>query len=98
MVQSMIRHVPEKSKNYGFSLTIFWTIYGSVYDHPGTNNLYGPEYGQPGPIKRKLGQCSQLTHTLKKLQDIPQPKVQCNHQSENKVAIINFWQLLLNYR
>ena len=28
-----------------------------------------------------------------KLQDIPQPKVQYNHQIENMVAIINFWQL-----
>ena len=27
-----------------------------------------------------------------KLQDIPQSKVQYNHQIENKVAIINFWQ------
>ena len=88
----------KKSKKYGFSLTIFWAIYGSVHGQPGTINLYGPEYGQPGPIKRKLGQCSQLTQTLKKLQYILQPKVQCNHQSENKVAIINFWQLLLNYR
>ena len=32
-----------------------------------------------------------------KLQDIPQLKVQYNHQIENKVAIINFWQLLLIY-
>ena len=32
-----------------------------------------------------------------KLQDTPQPKVQYNHQIENKVATINFWQLLLNY-
>ena len=32
-----------------------------------------------------------------KLQDIPQPKVQYNHQIENNVAIINFRQLLLNY-
>ena len=31
-----------------------------------------------------------------KLQDILQSKVQYNHQIENKVAIINFWQLLLN--
>ena len=31
-----------------------------------------------------------------KSQDIPQPKVKYNHQIENKVAIINFWQLLLN--
>ena len=28
-----------------------------------------------------------------KLQDFPQPKVQYNHQIENNVAIINFWQL-----
>ena len=27
------------------------------------------------------------------LQDIPQPKVQYNHQIENKVAIINFGHL-----
>ena len=84
-------------KVYGSSLTIFSAIYGSVYDQPGTINLYGPEYGQPGAIKRKLGKCSQLTHTLMKLQNIPQPKVQYNQQIENKVAIINFWQLLLNY-
>ena len=32
-----------------------------------------------------------------KLQDVPQPPVQYNHQIENKVAIINFWQLLLKY-
>ena len=32
-----------------------------------------------------------------KLQDIPQPKVQKNHQIENKVAIINFRHLLLIY-
>ena len=32
-----------------------------------------------------------------KLQDIPQPKVQYTHQIENKVAIISFWQLWLNY-
>ena len=32
-----------------------------------------------------------------KLRDIPQPKVQGNHQIENKVAIIDIWQLLLNY-
>ena len=32
-----------------------------------------------------------------KLQDISQQKVQYNHQIENKVAIIMFWQLLLNY-
>ena len=32
-----------------------------------------------------------------KLQDIPQPKVQQNHQIQNKVAIINFGHLLLNY-
>ena len=32
-----------------------------------------------------------------KLQDMPQSKVQNNHQIENKVAIINFLQLLLNY-
>ena len=32
-----------------------------------------------------------------KLQDIPQPKVQYNHQIENKVAIINFGHVLLNY-
>ena len=32
-----------------------------------------------------------------KLQDIPQLPVQHNHQIENKVAIINFWQLLLIY-
>ena len=42
-------------KVYGSSLTIFWAIYGSVYDQPGTINLYGPEYGQPGAIKSKLG-------------------------------------------
>ena len=29
-------------------------------------NLNGPEYGQPGAIKRKLGKCSQLTHTQRK--------------------------------
>ena len=87
----------KKSKVYGSSLTIFWSKYGSVYDQPGTINLYGPAYGQPGAIKRKLGYCSQLTHTLMKLQDIPQSKVQYNHQIENKVAIINFRQLLLNY-
>ena len=29
-----------------------------------------------------------------KLQHIPQPKVQYNHQIENKVAVNNFWQLL----
>ena len=29
-----------------------------------------------------------------KLQDIPQPKVQYNHQNENMAAIINFWQLV----
>ena len=32
-----------------------------------------------------------------KLQDIPQAKVQYNHQIENKVEIINFEHLLLNY-
>ena len=32
-----------------------------------------------------------------KLQDIPQQKVQYNHQTENKVAIISFGHLLLNY-
>ena len=32
-----------------------------------------------------------------KLQDIPQPKVQYNHQIENKVAIINYEHLRLNY-
>ena len=32
-----------------------------------------------------------------KLQDIPQPKVQYNHQIENKGAIINFEHLLLKY-
>ena len=42
-------------KIYGFSLTIFWAINGSVYDQPGKINLNGPEYGQPGVIKRKLG-------------------------------------------
>ena len=31
-----------------FQLTIFWAMYGSVYDQSGTINLYGPEYGQPG--------------------------------------------------
>ena len=41
-------------KVYGSSLTIFWAIYGSVYDQPGTINLYGPEFGQPGAIKRNL--------------------------------------------
>ena len=55
MAQSMIRHVPKRSKVYGSSLTIFWAIYGSVYDQPGTTNLYGPEYGQLGAIKRILG-------------------------------------------
>ena len=30
-----------------------------------------------------------------KLVNIPQPKNQYNHQTENKVTIINFWQLLL---
>ena len=55
MVQSLIRQVPLKSKDYGSSLTIFWAIYGSVYDHPGTINLFAPEYGQPGAIKTKLG-------------------------------------------
>ena len=72
-------------------------MYGPVYDQPGTINFYGPEYGQSGVIKRKLGYCSQLTRTLMKLQDIPQPKVQYNHQIENKVAIIIFGHLLLNY-
>ena len=33
-------------------LIILWTIYGSVYDQPGTINLYGPEYGQPVAIKK----------------------------------------------
>ena len=32
-----------------------------------------------------------------KLQDIPESKVQYNHQIENNVAIINFGDLLLNY-
>ena len=32
-----------------------------------------------------------------KLQGIPQPKVQYNHEIENKVANINFWQLLVKY-
>ena len=32
-----------------------------------------------------------------KLQDIPLPEVRYNHQIENKVAIINFGHLLLNY-
>ena len=32
-----------------------------------------------------------------KLPDIPQPKVQYNHQIENKAAFVNFWQLLLDY-
>ena len=86
-----------KKQNHGSSLTTFWAIYGSVYYQPGTINLYGTGYGQPGAIKRKIEQCSQLTHTLMKLQDIPQPKVQHNHQIGIKVAIINFWQLLLNY-
>ena len=51
MVQSMISLEPQKSKVYGSSLTIFWAIYGTVYDQPGTINLYGHEYGQPGAIK-----------------------------------------------
>ena len=32
-----------------------------------------------------------------KLQEILQPKVEYNHQIKNKVAIINFGHLLLNY-
>ena len=32
-----------------------------------------------------------------KLQDISQPKVQNNHQIENKVAMIIFWQLFLDH-
>ena len=39
-------------------------------------NLYGPEYGQPGAMKRKLAQRSEVTHTLVKLLDSPQPKCQ----------------------
>ena len=47
--------------------------------------------------EKKIRNCSQLTHTLMKLQNIPQQKVQCNHQIGNKVAIINFRQRLLKY-
>ena len=32
-----------------------------------------------------------------KLLDIPQLKCQYNQKFQNKVAIINFWHLLLNY-
>ena len=39
----------------------------------------------------------QMLPRTMKLQDILQPKVQYNHQIENKVAIINFGNLLLNY-
>ena len=42
-------------KVYGSRLTIFWAIYGSVYDQSGTINVSDSEYGQPGAIKRKLG-------------------------------------------
>ena len=66
---------------------------GPEYGQLGSINLYGPEYGQPGAILRKLEYCSQLTHILMKLLDIPQPKCQYNQKSENKVAIVNFWQI-----
>ena len=32
-----------------------------------------------------------------KIPNNPQPNAQYNHQIENKVAIIDFWQFLLNY-
>ena len=47
----------------------------SVISLEPTINLYGTEYGQPGALK-KLGKFGQVTHTMLKLKDNPQPKVQ----------------------
>ena len=46
--------------------------------------IYGPEYGQPGAIYKKLGYRSQLKHTLMKLLDIPQPKCQYNRKLKTR--------------
>ena len=68
-------------KVYGSRLTILW----SPLSHLCHADL-------PGTINLYGPE-----YTLMKLQYIPQPKVQYNHQLANKVAVINFWQFLLNY-
>ena len=50
-------------------------------------NKYGSVYDPSGSINGKLA------HTLMKLLDMPQPKFQYNHKTENKVATVNFWPL-----
>ena len=80
MVQSMKRHACSiKKQSLWFQPDHILGHICPEYCQPGTINLYDPEYSQPGAIRRKLGR-SQLTHALMKLQDIPQPKCQYNHQ------------------